>query len=166
MSGSEQHTGWNLGQDDSVLHGKHLPPSPRRQNCGDPGDALYVVTEEHSLIPHGLHKKDLSKITVNSAPPVGSQNALAQTDRFSVVQRDKLPKHTLKCSPESTFQEQNPKKKGRQPSILVPWEKEDIEEDLKTETREKGLLEEIESIYCISSAFKADLKISDPEDKA
>ncbi|MGH0158516.1 UNVERIFIED_CONTAM: hypothetical protein FKN15_065272 [Acipenser sinensis] len=165
MGGSE-HTGWNLGQDDSMLHGKHLPPSPRRQNCGGPGDALYVVTEEHSPIPHGLHKKDLSKITVNSAPPVGSQNALAQADRSSVVQRDKLPKQTLKCSPESTFQEQSPKKKGRQPSVLVPWEKEDIEEDLKTETEEKGLLEEIESIYCISSAFNAGLNISDPGEKA
>ncbi|RXM29487.1 DENN domain-containing protein 1B [Acipenser ruthenus] len=165
MGGSE-HTGWNLGQDDSMLHGKHLPPSPRRQNCGGPGDALYVVTEEHSPIPHGLHKKDFSKITVNSAPPVGSQNAPAQADRSSVVQRDKLPKQTLKCSPESTFQEQNPKKKGRQPSVLVPWEKEDIEEDLKTETEEKGLLEEIESIYCISSAFNAGLNISDPGEKA
>ncbi|KAK1165339.1 DENN domain-containing protein 1B-like isoform X2 [Acipenser oxyrinchus oxyrinchus] len=165
MSGTE-HTGWNLGQDDSVLHRKHLPPSPRKQNCEDPGDALYVVTEEHSLIPHGLHKKDLSKITVNSAAPVGSQNALAQADCSSVVHREKLPKQTLKCSPESTFQEQNPKKKGRQPSILVPWEKEDIEEDLKTETEDKGLLEEIESIYRISSAFNAGLKISDPGEKA
>lgn len=24
-------TGWNMGQDDSAVHGKHLPPSPRRQ---------------------------------------------------------------------------------------------------------------------------------------
>ncbi|KAK1163989.1 DENN domain-containing protein 1B isoform X1 [Acipenser oxyrinchus oxyrinchus] len=165
MSGSE-HTGWNLGQDDSMLHGKHLPPSPRRQNCGGPGDTLYIVTEEHSPIPHGLHKKDLSKITVNSAPPVGSQNAPAQADRSSVVQRNKLPKQTLKCSPEGTFQEQNPKKKGRQPSVLVPWEKEDIEEVLKTETEEKGLLEEIESMYCISSAFNAGLNISYPGENA
>ncbi|MGH0155198.1 UNVERIFIED_CONTAM: hypothetical protein FKN15_028721 [Acipenser sinensis] len=165
MSGNE-HTGWNLGQDDSVLHRKHLPPSPRKQNCGDPGDALYVVTEEHSLIPHGFHKKDISKITVNSAFPIGSQNALSQADCSSVVHRDKLPKQTLKCSPESTFQEQNPQKKGRQPSVLVPWEKEDIEGDLKKETEEKGLLEEIESMYHISSAFNAGLKISDTGEKA
>ncbi|XP_047230180.1 DENN domain-containing protein 1B isoform X3 [Girardinichthys multiradiatus] len=25
------HGGWNMGQDDSAVHGKHLPPSPRRQ---------------------------------------------------------------------------------------------------------------------------------------
>ncbi|MBN3277039.1 DEN1B protein, partial [Polyodon spathula] len=154
MSGSE-HRGWNLEQDDSVLHGKHPPTSPRRQNCGDPGDELYIVTEENGPIPHGLLKKDLSKITVISAPPVGSQNALVQADSSSVVQRDKLPKQTLKCSPESTLQEQNPKKKGRQPSVLVPWEKEDIGEDLKSETKEKGLLEAIESVYRISSAFNA-----------
>ncbi|XP_053178038.1 DENN domain-containing protein 1B isoform X2 [Scomber japonicus] len=29
-SGGDQG-GWNLGQDDSAVHGKHLPPSPRRQ---------------------------------------------------------------------------------------------------------------------------------------
>ncbi|XP_041126628.1 DENN domain-containing protein 1B-like isoform X2 [Polyodon spathula] len=165
MSGSE-HRGWNLEQDDSVLHGKHPPTSPRRQNCGDPGDELYIVTEENGPIPHGLLKKDLSKITVISAPPVGSQNALVQADSSSVVQRDKLPKQTLKCSPESTLQEQNPKKKGRQPSVLVPWEKEDIGEDLKSETKEKGLLEAIESVYRISSAFNAGLNISDPGEKA
>ncbi|KAM6921859.1 DENN domain-containing protein 1B [Xenentodon cancila] len=27
----EDQGGWNLGQDDSAIHGKHLPPSPRRQ---------------------------------------------------------------------------------------------------------------------------------------
>ncbi|XP_038142307.1 DENN domain-containing protein 1B isoform X2 [Cyprinodon tularosa] len=26
-----EHGGWNMGQDDSAVHGKHLPPSPRRQ---------------------------------------------------------------------------------------------------------------------------------------
>ncbi|XP_029284928.1 DENN domain-containing protein 1B [Cottoperca gobio] len=29
--GGEDHGGWNMGQDDSAVHGKHLPPSPRRQ---------------------------------------------------------------------------------------------------------------------------------------
>ncbi|KAM9357900.1 DENN domain-containing protein 1B [Symphorus nematophorus] len=29
--GDDDHGGWNMGQDDSVVHGKHLPPSPRRQ---------------------------------------------------------------------------------------------------------------------------------------
>ncbi|XP_072294220.1 DENN domain-containing protein 1B [Eucyclogobius newberryi] len=28
---SEDDGGWNMGQDDSAVHGKHLPPSPRRQ---------------------------------------------------------------------------------------------------------------------------------------
>ncbi|KAJ0065536.1 hypothetical protein NL108_013098, partial [Boleophthalmus pectinirostris] len=27
----EDKGGWNMGQDDSAVHGKHLPPSPRRQ---------------------------------------------------------------------------------------------------------------------------------------
>lgn len=29
--GGEDPSSWNRGQDDSVVHGKHLPPSPRRQ---------------------------------------------------------------------------------------------------------------------------------------
>ncbi|XP_034036006.1 DENN domain-containing protein 1B isoform X2 [Thalassophryne amazonica] len=29
--GVEAPSAWNMGQDDSVVHGKHLPPSPRRQ---------------------------------------------------------------------------------------------------------------------------------------
>lgn len=29
--GGEDPSSWNMGQDDSVVHGKHLPPSPRRQ---------------------------------------------------------------------------------------------------------------------------------------
>ncbi|XP_041646995.1 DENN domain-containing protein 1B isoform X2 [Cheilinus undulatus] len=30
-SGGVDQGGWNMGQDDSAVHGKHLPPSPRRQ---------------------------------------------------------------------------------------------------------------------------------------
>ncbi|XP_070816346.1 DENN domain-containing protein 1B isoform X1 [Chaetodon trifascialis] len=30
-SGGGDQGGWNMGQDDSAVHGKHLPPSPRRQ---------------------------------------------------------------------------------------------------------------------------------------
>ncbi|KAM9796115.1 DENN domain-containing protein 1B isoform 2-T2 [Syngnathus typhle] len=29
--GGGEQGGWNMGQDDSAVHGKHLPPSPRRQ---------------------------------------------------------------------------------------------------------------------------------------
>lgn len=29
--GGGDQSGWNMGQDDSAVHGKHLPPSPRRQ---------------------------------------------------------------------------------------------------------------------------------------
>uniref|UniRef100_A0A3B5PW13 DENN domain containing 1B n=1 Tax=Xiphophorus maculatus TaxID=8083 RepID=A0A3B5PW13_XIPMA len=31
FDGGADHGGWNMGQDDSAVHGKHLPPSPRRQ---------------------------------------------------------------------------------------------------------------------------------------
>lgn len=30
--GGRDQGGWNMGQDDSAVHGKHLPPSPRRQS--------------------------------------------------------------------------------------------------------------------------------------
>ncbi|XP_029904928.1 DENN domain-containing protein 1B isoform X2 [Myripristis murdjan] len=39
--------GWNMGQDDSAVHGKHLPPSPRRQ----PNKSSMKVSKNHKTAP-------------------------------------------------------------------------------------------------------------------
>uniref|UniRef100_A0A3Q3L874 DENN/MADD domain containing 1B n=1 Tax=Mastacembelus armatus TaxID=205130 RepID=A0A3Q3L874_9TELE len=45
--GEEDQGGWNLGQDDSAVHGKHLPPSPRRQ----PNKSSLKVAKKLSATP-------------------------------------------------------------------------------------------------------------------
>ncbi|XP_022064871.2 DENN domain-containing protein 1B isoform X1 [Acanthochromis polyacanthus] len=39
--------GWNMGQDDSAVHGKHLPPSPRRQ----PNKSSLKVSKTPATVP-------------------------------------------------------------------------------------------------------------------
>ncbi|XP_069009382.1 DENN domain-containing protein 1B isoform X1 [Embiotoca jacksoni] len=45
--GAGDQGGWNMGQDDSAVHGKHLPPSPRRQ----PNKSSLKVSKRHSTYP-------------------------------------------------------------------------------------------------------------------
>uniref|UniRef100_W5MLC6 DENN domain containing 1B n=1 Tax=Lepisosteus oculatus TaxID=7918 RepID=W5MLC6_LEPOC len=160
-TGESEQRGWNLGQDDSALHGKHLPPSPKRKSCGGQRDFLHIVTEEKSVLPCTLQNQDLPEITVNFASPADSQDVSC-----SIVRRNVLRRQTLKSHPENALQDEHGKRTARQPSILVPWEKGDTqEEDLVVRRDEKGLLEEIESVYHLSSAFHTDLQISEVNSK-
>ncbi|XP_039984455.1 DENN domain-containing protein 1B [Xiphias gladius] len=45
--GGGDQGGWNMGQDDSVVHGKHLPPSPRRQ----PSKSSLKVSKKPAAAP-------------------------------------------------------------------------------------------------------------------
>ncbi|XP_035504611.1 DENN domain-containing protein 1B isoform X1 [Scophthalmus maximus] len=46
-AGGEDQGGWNMGQDDSAVHGKHLPPSPRRQ----PNKSSLKVSKKPAAAP-------------------------------------------------------------------------------------------------------------------
>uniref|UniRef100_A0A3P8SBZ2 DENN domain containing 1B n=1 Tax=Amphiprion percula TaxID=161767 RepID=A0A3P8SBZ2_AMPPE len=59
-SGGDQG-GWNMGQDDSAVHGKHLPPSPRRQ----PSKSSLKVSKTPATVP--------AVPTITATPP--SQDA-------------------------------------------------------------------------------------------
>lgn len=67
-AGGAEPSGWNLGQDDSALHGKHLPPSPRRQ----PGKSSLKA-------PRRAPAPDLSLPDPHLLPPGGRRPA----DRYS-----------------------------------------------------------------------------------
>ncbi|XP_066548604.1 DENN domain-containing protein 1B isoform X2 [Amia ocellicauda] len=143
--------GWNLGQDDSALHRKHLPPSPRRKSSTTLGDSLPTADEENRPPPTAVHQNDKPSVAVASgsqavAPP-------AQAVSCGIVRRNVVRKQTLPSHPESPLHDHSARQAGRQPSMLVPWEKEDAEGDVKEESEEKGLLEEMESIYRLSSAL-------------
>uniref|UniRef100_A0A3Q0RT70 DENN domain containing 1B n=1 Tax=Amphilophus citrinellus TaxID=61819 RepID=A0A3Q0RT70_AMPCI len=45
--GGGDQGGWNMGQDDSAVHGKHLPPSPRRQ----PTKSSLKVSKKPATVP-------------------------------------------------------------------------------------------------------------------
>ncbi|XP_054458296.1 DENN domain-containing protein 1B isoform X2 [Anoplopoma fimbria] len=62
--GSEDQSGWNMGQDDSAVHGKHLPPSPRRQ-------------------PNKSSMKTTKKLATSSPVPIITNTPLAQEAEMS-----------------------------------------------------------------------------------
>ncbi|XP_061094900.1 DENN domain-containing protein 1B [Conger conger] len=134
---SEQ-AGWNLGQDDSALSGKHLPPSPRRQSVKVPRDPPETPTVSVS-------EPD------PPAPPAGT----------GALRRRVLSRRPAQLD------------RPRQTSMLVPWEKEkekeregEGESASRAQGPRQGLLEEIESVYRLSSALHAGLHLSELHGRA
>uniref|UniRef100_A0A672R881 DENN/MADD domain containing 1B n=1 Tax=Sinocyclocheilus grahami TaxID=75366 RepID=A0A672R881_SINGR len=139
MKNGEQG-GWNMGQDDSVVHGKHLPPSPRRQ------------ASSRSLPVRPPLPNDLT----NEENP---RNSLPETPKIQLS----VPCDTDKpCSRSLSRQK---KAASRQHSVLVPWEREKQPQETNmeergNETQEKGLLEEIESMCRMSTALKSNQELT------
>ncbi|KAJ8376182.1 hypothetical protein SKAU_G00067620 [Synaphobranchus kaupii] len=129
---------WNMGQDDSALHGKHLPPSPRRQSIKVPRDPPHAVAALPDPPRHGD--------SPGAEPPRIIQ---AQPASTGALRRRVLSKRP--------GQQDRP----RQPSVLVPWEKERSRAGEEAEGGEQGLLEEIESVYRLSSVLHAGLQLSE-----
>ncbi|XP_075872078.1 DENN domain-containing protein 1B isoform X3 [Nelusetta ayraudi] len=67
-AGGAEPGGWNMGQDDSALHGKHLPPSPRRQ-----------PSKSSLKAPRRARDQDPDAPDPHLLPPAGRQPA----DRYS-----------------------------------------------------------------------------------
>uniref|UniRef100_A0A8D1AEU8 UDENN domain-containing protein n=1 Tax=Sus scrofa TaxID=9823 RepID=A0A8D1AEU8_PIG len=140
---------WHLGQDDSAVHGRHLPPSPRkRASSGALRESLFSLTEENNEKPlgDGSGPADPDRpvppagLDVQLAPPEAAQTArkeiLSQTS-------DDLPVPSL----------------GRRPSTFVPWEKEGREAQEPSEG--SGLLQEVVSLCHITSAFHQDSDVTE-----
>uniref|UniRef100_A0AAQ5Z6D1 UDENN domain-containing protein n=1 Tax=Amphiprion ocellaris TaxID=80972 RepID=A0AAQ5Z6D1_AMPOC len=87
-SGGDQG-GWNMGQDDSAVHGKHLPPSPRRQ----PSKSSLKVSKTPATVP--------AVPTITAMPP--SQDA------------DVSKSHPHQSSPSKSGPDPHPPPPGRQP---------------------------------------------------
>ncbi|KAG2461834.1 DEN1B protein, partial [Polypterus senegalus] len=133
-SSSSEQTGWNLGQDDSIIHGRLLPPSPRRQSYKGLKDLSPSVKEDYSLNLQSSYRSD------------SPRNDIARAAR-----REKRPKETLKYSLGSVLPKDDPEANVLETSISVPWEKINFDEGLQKDSEEKGLLEEIDSTYRQSS---------------
>uniref|UniRef100_A0A672R6V3 DENN/MADD domain containing 1B n=1 Tax=Sinocyclocheilus grahami TaxID=75366 RepID=A0A672R6V3_SINGR len=155
--------GWNMGQDDSVVHGKHLPPSPRRQassrslpvrpplpndltNEENPRNSLPETPKIQLSVPCDTDKPCSSQLSPDNRQPAG--RSLSRQKVFS--------RKTQRPSQEHAQQ----KAASRQHSVLVPWEREKQPQETNmeergNETQEKGLLEEIESMCRMSTALKS-----------
>lgn len=149
---------WNMGQDDSAINGKQLPPSPRRQ-CStrslpapSPNPCVTLADMRNSLQEPPTQPLAL-EVGESTSPPVHleipSDLKLSPesqvTEGYSGLRRKVLSRETLRHYQEHSQQRGS----NRQPSLLIPWEKEnkgngegmDQEEAM---VQEKGLLEEIE----------------------
>ncbi|KAK2086175.1 DENN domain-containing protein 1B [Saguinus oedipus] len=146
--GSGDQAEWNLGQDDSALHGKHLPPSPRKRvSSSGLTDSLFILQEENS-------DKHLSADNVND-PTSGLDFQLtfpdvSQTDKGKTEKRETLSQISDDLLIPSL---------GQHSSTFVPWEKEGKE--AKETSEDTGLLHEVVSLCHMTSDFQQSLNISD-----
>ncbi|XP_028707601.1 DENN domain-containing protein 1B isoform X7 [Macaca mulatta] len=147
-SGSGDQAEWNLGQDDSALHGKHLPPSPRKRvSSSGLTDSLFILKEENS-------DRHLSADNV-SDPASGldfqlTSPEVSQTDKGKAENRETLTQISDDLLIPGL---------GRHSSTFVPWEKEGKE--AKETSEDIGLLHEVVSLCHMTSDFQQSLNISD-----
>ncbi|CAK7310727.1 DENN domain-containing protein 1B [Vulpes lagopus] len=155
-SGSGDQTEWHLGQDDSALHGKHLPPSPRKRvSSSGLTDSLFILKEENNekyLSVDNVRRPAVTEKPASTsgldfqlAPPEVSENEKGKTEKKETLSQvsDDLLTPSL----------------GRHSSTFVPWEKEGKE--AKETSEDTGLLHEVVSLCHITSAFQQDLTISE-----
>ncbi|XP_040492346.1 DENN domain-containing protein 1B isoform X2 [Ursus americanus] len=155
-SGSGDQAEWHLGQDDSALHGRHLPPSPRKRvSSGGLTDSLFILKEENNEKylsvdnvrgPVVMEKPaSTSGLDLQLTSPEVSKNEKAKTEKKETLSQisDDLLTPSL----------------GRRSSTFVPWEKEGKE--AKETSEDAGLLHEVVSLCHITSAFQQDLNISE-----
>ncbi|KGL93174.1 DENN domain-containing protein 1B, partial [Charadrius vociferus] len=155
-SSANDQAEWNLGQDDSVLHGKQLPPSPRKQvSSGGHRESLSRLEEESSDKTFIADKVDTSSMA--SPSPVRSSAQFASLESFKAGYSSyKYARRNETLS--NTSEDQLPAGLAQHPSILVPWEKDGKEGNETPE--EGGLLQEVVSLCKLNSAFHYGLNIS------
>ncbi|NXY41193.1 DEN1B protein, partial [Ceuthmochares aereus] len=155
-SSTNDQAEWNLGQDDSALHGKQLPPSPRKQvSSGGHRESLARLEEEHSDNTFIADKKNTTSMT--SLSPVLSSVQFSSLESFKAgycSYKDAKQNATL----SDTSEDHVPASPVQHPSILVPWEKDKKKGNETPE--EGGLLQEVVSLCKLSSAFHYGLNIS------
>ncbi|XP_066094666.1 DENN domain-containing protein 1B isoform X2 [Saccopteryx bilineata] len=154
-SGCGDQADWHLGQDDSALHGRHLPPSPRKRvSLSSLTDTLFILKEEN-------HTKPLSVDRVSG--PLELEEPAAPSELYASLASPEVSQAGKgKTEKEETLRQVSDDlltpSVGRRPSTSVPWEKEGKE--AKESSEDVGLLSEVVSLCHMTSAFQQDLKIS------
>ncbi|XP_075844259.1 DENN domain-containing protein 1B isoform X4 [Microtus pennsylvanicus] len=147
---------WNLGQDDSALHGKHLPPSPRKRvSSSGFTESLFILKEENSEKPCCADSLCDPAVVEkpSSTPGLGFQPASPEACQMGEGEAE--VKETLSQASESLLL---PSVGSRQ-STFVPWEKGGKEPEEPSEGG--GLLQEVVSLCHMSCDFQQGLNISE-----
>ncbi|XP_061041259.1 DENN domain-containing protein 1B isoform X3 [Eubalaena glacialis] len=148
--GSGEQAEWHRGQDDSALHGRQLPPSPRKRVSSSAGtDSLSILKEENGERHLGVGAASRPAELAAPAPPPGLGLQLASPGASQTEKKETLSQ-TPDDPPVPSL--------GRRPSF-VPWEKEG--KGAKETSEGSGLLQEVVSLCHITSAFQQDLNISE-----
>ncbi|XP_044530848.1 DENN domain-containing protein 1B [Gracilinanus agilis] len=157
-SNSSDQAEWNLGQDDSALHGKHLPPSPRKHAASSGlTESLFILKEEDNEKHLSANNVNCPRMVVNSAS-VESVSQLDSSEDSQTVrpfQGETEKNETL----SHTSDDQLNLSLRQHLSILVPWEKDGNE--AKETSEDVGLLHEVVSLCPMTSAFHHGLNISE-----
>lgn len=147
---------WNLGQDDSALHGKHLPPSPRKRvSSSGLTDSLFILKEENT-------EKPFSADSV-SVPPVVEKSTSTSDSGFQPAAPEASQTHKGKPEVKQTLSQASDDllvpSPGNRQSTFVPWEKAGKEETKPS--KDVGLLQEVVSLCHMSCDFQQGLNISE-----
>uniref|UniRef100_A0A4W5RZ41 DENN/MADD domain containing 1B n=1 Tax=Hucho hucho TaxID=62062 RepID=A0A4W5RZ41_9TELE len=162
------------------------PPSPHLGDQNPSSSHSPAPTRASTHNPHPAthtppHTSTLTRVRASTDPQPESETKPQTTS--SILRGNVLSKETVRQDQALQMQGSQDKErqgvKARQPSVLVPWERGRPEEGEQgedqglglglgkeqgrvsgAEVQEKGLLEEIESMCHLSSAFKTSLQLS------
>ncbi|XP_021096309.1 DENN domain-containing protein 1B isoform X2 [Heterocephalus glaber] len=133
---------WNLGQDDSALHGKHLPPSPKKQvSSSGLTESLFILKEENNEKHLCADSKSGPNVVENPASPAGLDFQLAPPKVSQTNKGEAEKQETLSQVSDDLLMPSL----GRCPSTFVPWEKEGKE--VSENSEDLGLLHEMVSLH-------------------
>ncbi|XP_045715609.1 DENN domain-containing protein 1B isoform X2 [Phyllostomus hastatus] len=153
---SGDQTQWHLGQDDSALRGRHLPPSPRKHvSSGGARESLLFLAEDSR---HGPPPEAPEGCRVAAGPVVPTaepDSRRAPPTTSPTGEGEAEDTETLRRSSEDL---QVPGL-GRRPSRSVPWEKEGSEAEEPAEGA--GLRREVVPLSRTNSPFRQDLTCSE-----
>ncbi|XP_074164774.1 DENN domain-containing protein 1B isoform X2 [Sminthopsis crassicaudata] len=158
-SNSGDQAEWNLGQDDSALRGKHLPPSPRKHaSSAGLTESLFILKEENGEKPLHANNVNCPVMVANSTSPAESTLHLDSSEDLqtnSPFQGKTDNNETL----SHTSDDQLDLRLRQHLSTLVPWEKDGNE--VKETSGDVGLLHEVVTLCHMTSAFHHGLNISE-----
>uniref|UniRef100_A0A8D2J5R4 DENN domain containing 1B n=1 Tax=Varanus komodoensis TaxID=61221 RepID=A0A8D2J5R4_VARKO len=146
-------TSWNFGQDDSILCGKQLPPSPRKRvSYSSHRDSLFGLKKDSPTNASILDHVGFPKI------PAQSPDSSEQTMQLCSPGPFHVKKTKWNETLSRTSEDKVPQRLSQNSSSLVPWERETRKGHEILE--EGGLLHEVVSLCKMTSAFNHGLNIS------